>query len=85
MAHIVMANIVIAHIGMAYVVMANRTQTSKHYSGAILNYKKDATPFWNFLRMMPLMDRGGDTCFFIGVQVCTRAHTCACTQTCIVR
>jgi hypothetical protein len=32
-------------------------QTSKHYCGAILNYKRDHTPFWNFLRLLPLIDK----------------------------
>ena len=34
----------------------------------ILNYKKDGTPFWNQLRMAPVVDENGNATAFIGVQ-----------------
>lgn len=35
----------------------------------ILNYRKDKTPFWNFLHIAPVRSSGGKVAFFVGVQL----------------
>ncbi|MHC4772411.1 MAG: PP2C family protein-serine/threonine phosphatase [Planctomycetota bacterium] len=34
----------------------------------ILNYRKDGTPFWNYLSITPIRDNRGNTTHFIGIQ-----------------
>ena len=50
-------------------------QTSKHYCGAILNYKRDHTPFWNFLRLLPLIDKARPVPFMLSAE---RDVACRC-------
>jgi PAS domain S-box-containing protein len=38
------------------------------FSGQILNYRKDGTPFWNYLRILPIRDTDGKLTHFVGVQ-----------------
>lgn len=38
------------------------------YRGAILNYRKDGTPFWNALAISPLRDDAGNITHFVSVQ-----------------
>nr|AML78891.1 putative LOV domain-containing protein [Osmunda sp. BC-2016] len=35
----------------------------------ILNYRKDKTPFWNFLHIAPVRSSGGKVAFFVGLQL----------------
>ena len=37
----------------------------------LLNYRKDGTPFWNFLTIAPVKLEDGTVAKFIGVQVCS--------------
>lgn len=39
-----------------------------NFEGEILNYKKDGTTFWNFLRITPVFDEKGVVTQFIGFQ-----------------
>jgi PAS domain S-box-containing protein len=39
-----------------------------YFEGEILNYKKDGTPFWNFLRIAPVPNELGIVTHFIGFQ-----------------
>lgn len=39
-----------------------------YFEGEILNYKKDGTPFWNFLRIAPVPDENGKVTHFVGFQ-----------------
>ncbi len=38
------------------------------FSGEILNYRKDGTPFWNDLSINPVFDEAGNVTQFVGVQ-----------------
>jgi PAS domain S-box-containing protein len=38
------------------------------FEGEILNYKKDGTPFWNYLRLYPITDQRGKTNYMAGFQ-----------------
>ena len=40
----------------------------KPYKGKILNYKKDKTKFWNFLKLTPLYDGNGTLIYYLGIQ-----------------
>lgn len=45
----------------------------------LLNYRKDGTPFWNFLTVAPVALADGTVAKYVGVQVCAlkrraRAH-----------
>jgi PAS domain S-box-containing protein len=40
----------------------------KVFQGEILNYRKDGTPFWNFLRIAPIRDGTGKVTHFVGTQ-----------------
>ena len=42
-------------------------QTATEFSGLILNYRKDGTPFWNDLSISPIRDAEGRLTHFIGV------------------
>nr|AML78453.1 putative LOV domain-containing protein [Osmundastrum cinnamomeum] len=35
----------------------------------ILNYRKDKTPFWNFLHIAPVRSSGGKVAFYVGLQL----------------
>ncbi|KAK6160028.1 hypothetical protein DH2020_003409 [Rehmannia glutinosa] len=35
----------------------------------ILNYRKDRTPFWNFLHISPVRNASGKVAFFVGIQI----------------
>jgi len=48
--------------------MRNSIAQNQHFEGEILNYKKDGTPFWNFLRITPIIDSNGITTHFVGFQ-----------------
>jgi PAS domain S-box-containing protein len=39
----------------------------------ILNYRKDGRPFWNRLRIRPLLDASGGVRYFAGAQTCIDA------------
>lgn len=39
------------------------------FPNAVLNFRKDGTPFWNLLYMAPLRDVNGASVFFCGGQV----------------
>ena len=41
----------------------------------LLNYKKDGTPFWNFLTMVPIKNANGNTIKIIGIQNDITRHT----------
>jgi len=43
-------------------------EQKSHFEGEILNYKKDGTPFWNFLRISPILDENGNCTHFVGFQ-----------------
>lgn len=36
------------------------------YTGTLLNYKKDGTPFWNLLTLSPIKDDDGKLIKYIG-------------------
>nr|AML76508.1 putative LOV domain-containing protein [Radula lindenbergiana] len=38
------------------------------YTGTVLNYKKDGTPFWNLLTLSPIKDDAGKVIKYIGMQ-----------------
>ncbi|MBI3260631.1 MAG: PAS domain S-box protein, partial [Ignavibacteriae bacterium] len=40
----------------------------RYFEGEILNYRKDGTPFWNFLRIAPVPNENGDVTHFVGFQ-----------------
>jgi PAS domain S-box-containing protein len=43
-------------------------QKGKVFQGEILNYRKDGTPFWNFLRIAPIRDASGKVTHHVGTQ-----------------
>lgn len=43
-------------------------QQGKVFQGEILNYRKDGTPFWNFLRIAPIRDASGKVTHHVGTQ-----------------
>jgi PAS domain S-box-containing protein len=43
-------------------------QQGRVFQGEILNYRKDGTPFWNFLRIAPIRDGEGRVTHFVGTQ-----------------
>ena len=43
-------------------------QQGKVFQGEILNYRKDGTPFWNFLRIAPICDASGKVTHHVGTQ-----------------
>jgi PAS domain S-box-containing protein len=43
-------------------------QQGKVFQGEILNYRKDGTPFWNFLRIAPIRDATGKVTHHVGTQ-----------------
>ena len=43
-------------------------QAGKVFQGEILNYRKDGTPFWNFLRIAPIRDASGKVTHHVGTQ-----------------
>nr|AML77700.1 putative LOV domain-containing protein [Exacum affine] len=53
----------------------NAVRTGTSYSGRLLNYKKDGTPFWNLLTVTPIKDDKGRTIKFIGMQVEVSKYT----------
>lgn len=38
------------------------------FQGEILNYRKDGSPFWNYLTINPVKDSEGNVPYFIGIQ-----------------
>nr|AML78446.1 putative LOV domain-containing protein [Hakea prostrata] len=50
-------------------------RTGKTYSGRLLNYKKNGTPFWNLLTVTPIKDDTGKVIKFIGMQVEVSKYT----------
>jgi len=48
--------------------MAIALQQGKVFQGEILNYRKDGTPFWNFLRIAPIRDATGKVTHHVGTQ-----------------
>jgi len=42
--------------------------TGQVFQGEILNYRKDGTPFWNFLRIAPIRDETGRVTHHVGTQ-----------------
>ncbi|GMH16310.1 hypothetical protein Nepgr_018151 [Nepenthes gracilis] len=53
----------------------NAVRDGKSYCGRLLNYKKDGTPFWNFLTISPIKDDNGRAIKFIGMQVEVSKYT----------
>jgi two-component system sensor kinase FixL len=49
-------------------------QEGKVFQGEILNYRKDGTPFWNFLRIAPIRDGSGQVTHFVGTQTDVTEH-----------
>ncbi|MBX3714720.1 MAG: PAS domain-containing protein [Burkholderiales bacterium] len=43
-------------------------QEGRVFQGEILNYRKDGTPFWNFLRIAPIRDDSGRVTHHVGTQ-----------------
>ncbi len=43
-------------------------QQGRVFQGEILNYRKDGTPFWNFLRIAPIRDARGRVTHHVGTQ-----------------
>lgn len=43
-------------------------QEGRVFQGEILNYRKDGTPFWNFLRIAPIHDASGRVTHHVGTQ-----------------
>jgi PAS domain S-box-containing protein len=43
-------------------------QQGRVFQGEILNYRKDGTPFWNFLRIAPIRDASGRVTHHVGTQ-----------------
>jgi PAS domain S-box-containing protein len=43
-------------------------QQGRVFQGEILNYRKDGTPFWNFLRIAPIRDAAGNVTHHVGTQ-----------------
>ncbi|TWT76791.1 Sensor protein FixL [Planctomycetes bacterium CA13] len=39
----------------------------ERFQGELLNYRKDGTPFWSFLRISPVHDRSGKLTHFVGM------------------
>jgi len=48
--------------------IAKRLDEKELYSGELLNYKKDGTPFWNSLNIIPIVDELGSVTHFVGFQ-----------------
>ena len=46
----------------------NQIKNKKTYSGEVLNYKKDGTPFWNELTLSPVFGKQGEVINYIGFQ-----------------
>ncbi len=40
----------------------------REFSGELLNFRKDGTPFWNLLSLTPLRDASGAVTHYVGVQ-----------------
>ncbi|KAK4782730.1 hypothetical protein SAY86_007104 [Trapa natans] len=53
----------------------NAVKNGKSYSGRLLNYRKDGTPFWNLFTLTPIKDNSGNTIKFIGMQVEVNKYT----------
>ncbi len=49
-------------------------QEGKVFQGEILNYRKDGTPFWNFLRIAPIRDADGRVTHYVGTQSDVTEH-----------
>lgn len=43
-------------------------QEGRVFQGEILNYRKDGTPFWNFLRIAPIRNTSGTVTHHVGTQ-----------------
>lgn len=44
-------------------------QTEQACTVRILNYRKDRTPFWNFLHISPVRNASGKVEYFVGIQI----------------
>jgi PAS domain S-box-containing protein len=49
-------------------VIATAINEQNSFEGEILNYKKDGTPFWNFLRIYPITNQNGKMTHMVGFQ-----------------
>ncbi len=47
--------------------MRNALKNMREFSGELLNYRKDGTPFWNDLTLSPVRDAQGQLSHFIGI------------------
>nr|AML77339.1 putative LOV domain-containing protein [Scaevola sp. BC-2016] len=47
----------------------NSIQTAKACTVCILNYRKDRSPFWNFLHISPVRNASGKVAYFVEVQM----------------
>ena len=45
-------------------------QVPQEVSEVLLNYRKDGTPFWNYITISPMHDSRGRLCNFMGVMSC---------------
>jgi PAS domain S-box-containing protein len=43
-------------------------RNNRPFTGEVLNYRKDGTPFWNYLRITPIADARGEVIRLAGVQ-----------------
>ena len=48
--------------------MREAIREGRPFRGVILNYRKDGTPFWNGLKLMPVVDGEGHLKHFVGLQ-----------------
>ncbi|VFQ66718.1 unnamed protein product [Cuscuta campestris] len=49
--------------------------TEQPCTTCILNYRKDRTPFWNFLHISPVRNATGKVAYFVGVQIEDADHS----------
>nr|AML76645.1 putative LOV domain-containing protein [Pulvigera lyellii] len=55
-------------------------RSERNFSGCLLNYKKDGTPFWNLLTITPIRDLHDRVIMCIGMQVEVSQHTGGCRE-----
>lgn len=51
-------------------------QTEQACTVRILNYRKDRTPFWNFLHISPVRNASGKVEYFVGIQIDDSGKNC---------
>ncbi|MBF0277939.1 MAG: PAS domain-containing protein [SAR324 cluster bacterium] len=48
--------------------ISDAIQERRTFQGEILNYRKDNTPFWNYLTISPIFSETGELRYFVGIQ-----------------